>query len=224
MLGEDLLAQTLEPPPRRRSDEPLVALEERAQQLLLALGDAVRQAALQRGEERSPGSGSAKQHKAVVRHPDERRREHGRQSDVVVAVVEEAQVREQIGDLLLAEVPAPGRPKRGQPHPAQLLLVTLGVGSGREEDDDLAGQRVARVHELAHPRRDRPRLPLAPVLAGVAVARLVSDEELDRVAEHRVRELGGSRERLELLSEGSGEQVVHRREHLWPRAVVAPRG
>ena len=38
MLGDDLLAEPLERQARRGGDEPLVALLERAQQLLVALG------------------------------------------------------------------------------------------------------------------------------------------------------------------------------------------
>ena len=87
--------------------------------------------------------------------PDERRREHGRERDVVVAVVQQPEVGEEVDDLLLAEVAATGRPVRREPFPAERLLVALGVGPGREEDDDLARQRLARVDELADAARDR---------------------------------------------------------------------
>ena len=40
--------------------------------------------------------------------------------------------------------------------------------------------------------------------------------------EDRVRELRGGRERLEVVPERAREEVVHGRQHLWPRPVVAP--
>src|ERR687883_143508 len=109
---------------------------------------------------------------------------------------------------------------RRQAGGAELLLVPLGVGAGGEEEDDLAGGGVARVDELAHAARDVARLGAAPVLAGVAVARLVGDEELDRVPEDRVGELGRGGERLVAVAEVGAEELVHGREHLRPRAVV----
>ena len=157
---------------------------------------------------------ATKKHERVVRHADERRGEHGRERDVVVAVVEEAEVREQIDDLLLAEVAAPGRTVRRQPLAAQRLLVALGVRAGSEEHDDLARLGLAGVDELAYAARDAPRLALAPVLAGVGEARLVGDEQLDRMPEDRVRELGGRGERLVVVAERVPEEVVHGREHL----------
>ena len=136
--------------------------------------------------------------------------------------MEEAQVREEICDLLLPEVPAAGRAIRREREPAELLLVDLGIRAGGEEHDDLARYGLAGVDQLAHPRRNRPGLAATPVLTAVAVARLVGDEELDRMAEDRVRELGGRGERLEVVPERPGEQVVHGGEHLRARPVVAP--
>ena len=78
----------------------------------------------------------------------------------------------------------------------------------------------ARVDELAHASRDRLRLALAPVRAGIAVAALVADEQLDRMAEDRVGELARRGERLVVLAELLAEQMVDRGEHLRPRAVV----
>ena len=222
VLREDLLAKPLEPRARRHTNEPLVALQERAQELLLLDRDAFRQRALERGEERPLGRASAEQHERVVRDADERRRENGGERDVVVAVVQEAEVREQVRDLLLSEVAAARRAVRGEPEPAELLLVHLGVRARGEEDDDLARHRFSGVHELAHPPRDRTRLAATPVLPGVAVARLVGDEQLDGMAEDGVGELGRRGERLELVAERSCEEVVDRGEHLRPGAVVAP--
>ena len=141
--------------------------------------------------------------------------------DVVVAVVEKPQVGEQVDDLLLSEVPAAGRPVRRQPLAPKRLLVALGVGAGGEEHDDLARLGLARVDELADAARDPASLAVTPVLARVREARLVGDEQLDRVPEDRIGELGGRRERLVVVAEGVPEQVVHRREHLRTRAVVA---
>ena len=93
---------------------------------------------------------AADQRERVVRDADERRREHREQRIVVVAVVQQPQVREQVDDLLLAEVPSSGRAVGRQPGLAQLLLVHLGVGAGREEEHDLARRRGAGVDELAH--------------------------------------------------------------------------
>jgi hypothetical protein len=57
--------------------------------------------------------------------------------------------------------------------------------------------------------------------AGVRVRRLVGDEQLDGLAEDRVRELARGGERLEVVAEVAPEEVVDRREHLRARAVVA---
>jgi hypothetical protein len=103
--------------------------------------------------------------------------------------VQQAQVREQVDHLLLPEVAAPGRAVRRQAHAAQLLLVPLGVRSGGEEQHDLSRRSVARVDELSHAPRDRPGFAAPPVDAAPAVAGLLGDQELDRVAEDRVREL-----------------------------------
>ena len=135
--------------------------------------------------------------------------------------MQQAQVREQVDHLLLAEVAPAGRAIRLQPRAAKLFLVPLGVGAGREEQHDLARRRGARVDELADAPRDRARLGAAPVHAGVGVARLVGHEQLDRLAEDRVGELGRRGERLELVAEVRAEELVDDREHLRARAVVA---
>ena len=64
------------------------------------------------------------------------------------------------------------------------------------------------------------RLGAPPVLVAAGEARLVSDEQLDRLPEDRIGELARCRERLEIVAELRLEQVVDRREHLRPRAVV----
>ena len=135
--------------------------------------------------------------------------------------MQEPQVAKQVDNLLLTVVAAAERTDRRQALAPELLLVPLGVGSGGEEEHDLARGRGALVDELAHTPRDRTRLRAAPVLAGVLVARLVGDEQLDRVAEHGRLEFARGGERLEAVAELGLEQVVDRREHLRPRAVVA---
>ena len=134
--------------------------------------------------------------------------------------MDEPEVREQVDDLLLTEVPAAGHAERRQPLAPKRLLVALGVGTGREQHRDLTGGGLARVDELAHPGGDRPGLSLAPVLAGSLEARLVRHQELDRVAEHGIGELRGSGERLILVAEDVTEEAVHRGEHLRARPVV----
>ena len=101
---------------------------------------------------------TADQHERVVRDADERRGQHGGERLVVVAVAEQAQVHEQVDHLLLAEVAPAGRAERRQPERAELLLVPLGVGAGREEEDDLARLGRAGVDELADAPRDVLRL------------------------------------------------------------------
>ena len=155
VLADDLLAQPLEREPRQRRHEPVVALAEGAHQALVALGEARRQGVLEPGEERPPRRDPAQQRERVVRDADERRREHRQERDVVVAVLQQAEVHEQVDDLLLAEVALAGRAVRRQPRPPQLVLVPLRVGAGREEEDDLARRRRAGVHELAHAPRHR---------------------------------------------------------------------
>ena len=59
------------------------------------------------------------------------------------------------------------------------------------------------------------------MLARSLVRALVGDEQLDRVPEDGVRELGRGGERLVLVAECAGEEVVDRGEHLRARAVVA---
>ena len=222
VLGEHLLAQPLEAEPGGDAHEPLVALAESAQQAFVARREAFGEPSLERGEERAAGGAAAEEDESVVRHTHERRREDAREGDVVVPVVEETEIREEVGDLLLAEVASTGRPIRRQPFPTQRLLVALRVGSGREEHDDLARHRLTGLDELPDARRDPPGLTLPPVLLHAAVARLVRDEELDRVAEDGIRELGGRGERLILVAERVREEMVDRGEHLRAGAVVAP--
>ena len=220
VLREHLLAERLEAAPRRRANEPLVALEERAQQPLVSFGEPLRQPSLERREEGTASRIPPDEYERVVRDADERGGEHGRQGHVVVAVVQQPEVREEIHDLLLPEVPAPRRAVRGQALAPKRLLVRLRIGPRREQHDDLPRGGRTGVDELPHPPGDRPRLPETPVLLRVGVARLVGDEQLHGVPEDRVCELGRGRERLVLVAEGISEEVVHGRQHLRAGAVV----
>ena len=47
------------------------------------------------------------------------------------------------------------------------------------------------------------------MLARVSIGRLVGDEELDRMSEDRIRELGRRGERLVLVAELTFEELVH---------------
>jgi hypothetical protein len=59
------------------------------------------------------------------------------------------------------------------------------------------------------------------VLGRVLVALLVGHEQLDRMAKDRIGELDRGGQLLELGAEVGAEEMVDRREHLGPRAVVA---
>ena len=165
VVGDDPLAQALEREARGRLRQPVVALPERAQEPRVALVEIRRKRALDPGEDRPLRGGAPDQQQRVVRDADERRREHRDERLVVVAVLQQPEVREQVDDLLLAEVAAPGRAVRRQAGRAQLLLVPLRVRAGREEQDDLAGRGRAGVDELLHAPRDVPRLGAPPVEA-----------------------------------------------------------
>ena len=220
VLDEDALAEQLQREPGRALDEPLVALQERAHEAPVVLGEIGRQRALDALEDRALLGVGADEDERVVRDSDERRRENGEQRLVVVAVLEQAQVVEQVDDLLLAEVAAAGHPDRRQVDRAQLLLEPLGIGSGCEEEDDLARRGGARVDELANAAGNVPRLGAAPLDAGVGVRGLVGDEQLERRAEDRIAIAARRRELLEALAELVLEQLVDGSEHLRPRAVV----
>ena len=131
------------------------------------------------------GAARRRRTSASFETPTNGRGEHGDERLVVVAVVQEPQVGEQVDDLLLAEVAAARRPVGRQAGGAQLLLVDLGVGAGGEEEDDLARLGLAGVDDLARPGVRRPSPRLAASDAGVPVARLVGDEQLDRRARRR---------------------------------------
>ena len=171
VLGDDPLAESLQGRACGDTGQPVVALPEGPEELRVALGEPFR-AATARARRRA---GAARPHAAeveqcVVRDADERRGEHGHQRLVVVAVVQQAQVREQVDDLLLVVVAAPGRAEGRQPQLAERLLVEPRVGAGGEQEHDLARSRLAGVDELLHPRGDMLRLGGAPVRAGVLVA------------------------------------------------------
>ena len=220
VLADDALAQPLEREPRQRRRQPLEPLPEREQQPLVALRQSGRQRPLEPREQRPLRRGAPQQRQPVVGHPDERRREHRQQRAVVVAVLQQPQVAEQVDHLLLAEVALAGRAVRRQSRLAQLVLVQLRVRAGGEQEHDLAGRGDAAVDELPHPPRHRARLAVPPRHARVPVRRLVGDEQLDRMPEDRIGELRRGVELLELVAEVRAEQLVHRRQHLRPRAVV----
>ena len=165
VVGHDPLAEPLEREPRRRLREPVVALLERAQKPRVVRVEIGRQRPLEPGEDR-PARRPPDQQQGVVGDADERRRQHAHERLVVVAVLEQAQVREQVDDLLLAEVAAPGGAVGRKSGGPQLLLVPLGVSAGCEEKDDLARARDAALDQLLHPPRDVPRLRPAPVRPG----------------------------------------------------------
>ena len=220
MLAHDPLAQPLEGKPRQGFREPVEALSERTQQPCVPLGELSGERVLDARVERSPRRRAADEGEPVVRDADEGRREHGEERHVVVAVVEQAQVPEQVDHLLLAEVALRRGLVRRQTSLSQLLVVDVGIRAGGEEDDDLTGRHRTRVDELTCAPRNGAGFGAAPVDASVVVARLVGDEQLDRMPEHRVRELRRGVERLELVAEVGAEQLVDRCEHLWTRAVV----
>jgi hypothetical protein len=114
VLGDERLTEALERKPAGGGDEPLVALLERSQQARITLVEIGRKLPLEPREERPAARGAPEEHETVVREADERRREHRDERLVVVAVVQEPQVREQVDDLLLPEVAATGRAVGGQ--------------------------------------------------------------------------------------------------------------
>ena len=72
MLGDDPLAETLEREPPQCGRKPVEALAEGPQQLEVPLGDALRQVALERDEERPLRGRAPQQEQRVVRDSDER--------------------------------------------------------------------------------------------------------------------------------------------------------
>ena len=157
VVGDDPLAEALEREPRRRLGEPVVALPEGAQQPRVVGVEISRQRALETGEDRAARV-APDQHQRVVRDADERRGEHADERLVVVAVLEQAEVREQVDDLLLAEVAAAGGAVGGEAGAAQLLLVPLGVRARRRR-----GGRSRR--RSRHPCRPAPCTRRATFLA-----------------------------------------------------------
>ena len=135
--------------------------------------------------------------------------------------MEQSQVREEIDDLLLAEVPAACRPVRRQVERPKLLLEPLCIGARREQEDDLARGRNPRVHELADATRDVAGLGAAPMHPDLARGALVGDEQLECAREGRPRGSGGRLESLELVAELCCEELVDRGEHLGPRPVIS---
>ncbi len=221
MLGDDLLAQPLERDPSRGGDEPLVALLERADQLLVALVERRRQRALDPGEERPPAGVAADQDERVVRDADERRGEHRDERLVVVAVAQQPQVEQQVDHLLLAEVAAPGArgrsAARASAAPPRTTRRRCRPRTGARSRPALAAPSSTSSRTRRATCRASARRQCSPPLA---IRRLVGDEQLDRMAEDRVGELARGRERLEAVAERGLEEVVDGGEHLGPRAVV----
>ena len=207
VLDEDLLAETFEPDGPRNRSQPVVALTEGLQQPPIALRQPGGETLFEPGEKGPLRRRAPQQHERVVGDADERRGQHGDERLVVVPVVQEAQVREEVAHLLLAEVSAARRPVGRQAGGAQLLLVLLGIRPGSEEDDDLARLRLTGVDELLHPSRDGLRLASAPAVRCVLVARLVGDEQLDRRSARRIGEPPRGDEPLELVAESRRELV-----------------
>ena len=219
VLRDDALAEELERGGRGHLQKTLIALLEREEQPPIALREVGGQRTLQCPEHRLALRLGSHEDQRVVRHADERRREHRQQRLVVVAVVEEAQVGEQVGHLLLTEVVATCGAVRRQADRPKLLLEPLGVGPGGKEEHDLAGRRDTRIDELADAPGDVTCLRPAPVHPRLARGRLVRHEELERVPE-RGGVGRGRLEPLELVAELAAEQLVDGVEYLGTRPVV----
>ena len=125
-------------------EQALVALPEGEEQAPILVGEVAGERPLERPEDRLALRLGPDQDERVVRDADEGRRQHGQERLVVVAVVQEPQVREQVDDLLLPEVVPSGGAVGREADGAELLLEPLGVGAGGEEEDDLARGRIAR--------------------------------------------------------------------------------
>ena len=220
VVGDNAFAEPLEREPRGETRQTVVALLERAEEPGVAIREPPGQRPLE-PDEQGPALGSPAQvHERVVRHAHERGRENGDERLVVVAVVQKPEVGEEVDDLLLVVVVAARRAEGRQPELTESLLVELRVGSGRKEQDDLAGRRLAGLDEILDARRHVPGLRGAPVRARVLVGRLVGDEQLDGRPEGGVGKAARGRERLERVAEVGREEVVDDVEHLGPRAVV----
>ena len=163
VLDEDALAEQLERELRGTLDQALVPLQEGANEAHILLGKVRRQRPLDAFENGAPLGGGANQDKRVVRDADERRRENGQQRLVVVAVLQQPQVREQVDDLLLPEVAATRHPDRRQIERPELLLEPLRVRSRRKQQDDLARRGGSSIDKLAHAAGDVTCLGAAPV-------------------------------------------------------------
>ena len=110
VLADDALAQPLEREPRHRRREPVEALPERAQQARVALVERRRQSSA-RSRRRAAASTAARRTSASASFERPTNGDASTVSErlVVVAVVQEPQVREQVDHLLLAEVAPAGR-------------------------------------------------------------------------------------------------------------------
>src|SRR5207244_3941829 len=127
VLREDAVAEAFQRETRQASGKPVVSLAEGAQKPRIPLRQRLRQLTLQCDEERTLRSRAPEQDEGVVRDAHERRREDADESLVVVPVAEQAQVSEEIDDLLLPEVPASRATVRRHADSPQLVLVPLRV-------------------------------------------------------------------------------------------------
>ena len=151
VLGDDPLAQALEPDRSRERNESLVALPKRHEETPVALGETLRRLALESREQRPATCRAPEQDEGVVRDTHQRRCEDGDERLVVIAVLEQSKVREQVDDLLLPEVPATRRTIGRKAFRSESCLVRLGTRSRREQEDDFTRCAVAGVDQLAYP-------------------------------------------------------------------------
>ena len=162
----------------RELEQTVVALPEGEEHSPVVLGEVPGQAALDAAEDRLALSVGPDQDERVVGDADERRGEDGQERLVVVAVVEQPEVRKKVDDLLLSEIAATGGPVGGQTERARAPPRTTRRRS-RPRREGRSRLVTPRRHRRARARaRDVPRLGTAPVDTGLAGGRLVRDEQL----------------------------------------------
>ena len=220
MLDRDPLDELFEARGLGDLQEPLVSLEEGGHEPPITLLEARRQRSLEPGEDRSSARRAPEQDQRIVRDTHERRREHGEQRLVVVAVLDQPQVREDVDNLLLSVVAAAYGAVGLQPLLAQGGLEHVGRSPGCQQHRDLAGSASAELDQLLDPPRQRTCLGEPPVLAALAHGRLVDHGDFDGGAKLGSGKAARRLERFEMLSELCPENVVDDSKHLGSRAVV----